>query len=195
MKKVLRPMSKSLFSTLRVSLARFQKARTAAYLSSQEALRNSKRAILAIHRDDWGTAVVSLATAEKQLLKIQKLSHTQPHIRFDGAVRAAMEEYVEARLYLGVVRDGSVEPIRNVRPTEEEYVGGLADLTGELVRRSVALATNRRTEDVAKVRDIVRDIVEHLLELHLTGFLRQKFDDAKRNLHRVEDIYYQLTLR
>jgi hypothetical protein len=38
-------------------------------------------------------------------------------------------------------------------------------------------------------------VVENLLRLDLTGYLRQKFDQAKKNLRQLEQILYDLRLR
>ena len=60
---------------------------------------------------------------------------------------------------------------------------------------AVLKATERQLKDVEKIYTTVSDVVRHLAEADLTGQARQKFDEAKRNLKRVEEIRYELSLR
>ena len=77
----------------------------------------------------------------------------------------------------------------------EIYLGGLSDLTGELQRRQVRLATDGKLEEVRKLKQAIEEIVVQLLEMDLTGYLRTKFDQAKNSLRRAEDVLYEVTLR
>jgi predicted translin family RNA/ssDNA-binding protein len=71
----------------------------------------------------------------------------------------------------------------------------LADLTGELVRQAVLQSTRKSYQNIEKYREISEEIVGFMLKLYLTGSSRQKFDEAKRNLKRLEEILYDLSLR
>lgn len=188
-------MRNPLFTFLQTHFSRFQSTRNRAYQLAQEVLRESKRAIFALHREDAKTASASLVSAKRGVMHITRLARTFPRVRYDGAVHAAFEEYLEAHLYAVIVAGKPIDRVPGITATEDEYIGALSDVTGELVRRAVALGTRRDSSGVAELRDVMRSIIDHFLQLHLTGQLRQKFDDAKRNLNRVEDIYYQLSLR
>jgi predicted translin family RNA/ssDNA-binding protein len=77
----------------------------------------------------------------------------------------------------------------------ETYLGGLADLVGELQRRQVRAATEGRTDEVKKIKDDIEVIVDALLEMDLGGYLRNKFDQAKNALRRAEDVLYEVSIR
>ena len=77
----------------------------------------------------------------------------------------------------------------------EIYLGGLSDITGELVRRSVLHATDGDHETVERIFEDVRRVVELLMDMDLTGGLRSKLDQAKQNLRKLEEIRYDLSLR
>src|SRR5690606_29884066 len=123
----------------------------------------------------------------------------RPELADEGAYRAALEEYAEAALYRVWVRDGSVGPVAGFEEMgidHEIYLGGLADLTGEMQRRQVRFATDGRpVADIGAVTTAIGEIVEQLLQMDLTGYLRTKFDQSKNNLRRAEDVLYDVTLR
>jgi hypothetical protein len=48
---------------------------------------------------------------------------------------------------------------------------------------------------VAQAVDVVGIIIEFMLDLDLTGYLRTKFDQAKKNLSRLEQMTYDLAIR
>lgn len=155
----------------------------------------SKRAIFALHRDDVAGADALLAAAAKDIDEASALAATQRGLGDEGSLRAALEEYVEAALYRGWMKDGNVGPVAISGADDETYLGGLADLTGELQRRQVRLATEGKVEDVRAVKDLIAVIVEAMLEMDLGGYLRNKFDQAKNSLRRAEDVHYDVTLR
>lgn len=74
------------------------------------------------------------------------------------------------------------------------YLAGLCDATGELVRWAVRQVTVGNPKAVAGVHETVAGVVEFLLDLDLTGYLRTKFDQAKKNLSRLEEMTYDLAI-
>ena len=55
-------------------------------------------------------------------------------------------------------------------------------------------ATERNLKEVERLHKLVRQAVEFLLHLDLTGQLRQKFDQAKQNLRKIEEIAFNVSL-
>ena len=77
----------------------------------------------------------------------------------------------------------------------EEYLLGLCDFTGELVRYAVLRATARDKKAVQDVRNIIDAIHGQLLQFDLrNGELRKKYDSIKYNLQKAENTLYDLTL-
>lgn len=182
------------FSKTKNSYKKFQDSRSSAIHISQEALRFSKRTIFYLHQEKHKEAKHSLKDAEKELRNLQKIWKKVPKVRYEGCVRAALEEYVEAQTYYQFIESGKLKLGKEFDPESEEIVGGMADFTGELVRYAVTVATKGDTKKVDKIQKVVEGVVEELLNFHLTGHLRQKFDEAKRNLHRIEDIRFKLKI-
>jgi predicted translin family RNA/ssDNA-binding protein len=77
----------------------------------------------------------------------------------------------------------------------ESYLGGLCDLTGELVRRAVNRAAAGYAEEVSGIKAIIDDIMAELVAFDMTGYLRTKYDQAKGNLRKIEQISYEIKIR
>ena len=187
----MKTMSESRFFRSLLSAAQaFSQSRSKSFAYSQGALQHSKRAIFSLHRDK--EARREIREAERDLKKLRSMWKRESKLRYEGSIRAAMEEYLEALMYYTFVTKGTIEITTPFEPEYDETIGALADVTGELVRLSVAAATQGDKARVDTVHAVVEHVVEELLRCNLTGYLRQKFDDAKRNLHRVEDIRFSV---
>ncbi|MCR4280559.1 MAG: hypothetical protein NUV82_04005 [Candidatus Komeilibacteria bacterium] len=186
-KKVLQKISRE--------LNQYQKERNHIIETSRHLLQASKEAIFALHRQDKAKADSQLQAADKILRQLNSKYNKGQRLRFEGSYKAAVEEYVEAKLFAAIVREERVAqfPAGEIGP--EEYIGGLADVTGELVRQAVLRSSAGHNQVLKIYREITEEIVGFMLQLYLTGSLRQKFDDAKRNLKRLEQMEYEINLR
>lgn len=183
------------FQLIRKAHADYVISRREVIKLSGDAQSASKRAIFALHRDDMKGADTLLKKAEDGFAGVRKLIDNQPELAHEGSYRAGIEEYVEAVLYREFVKQGDVGPVALEGVTYEIYLAGLSDLTGELQRRQVRLATEGDVEGVKVIRDAVTAIVEELVSYDFGGYLRTKFDQAKNSLRRAEDVVYDVSLR
>ncbi|MFC1702917.1 hypothetical protein ACFLZO_00430 [Patescibacteria group bacterium] len=183
------------FQSIRKAHADYVTSRREVIKLSGDAQSASKRAIFALHRDDMKGADGLLKKAEDGFAEVRKLIDKQPELAHEGSYRAGIEEYVEAVLYREFVKRGDVGPVALEGVTYEIYLAGLSDLTGELQRRQVRLATEGDVEGVKAIKDAVTAIVEELVSYDFGGYLRTKFDQAKNSLRRAEDVVYDVSLR
>ncbi|MBI4458303.1 hypothetical protein HY633_05050 [Candidatus Uhrbacteria bacterium] len=188
-------LDQDFFASLKERYAAHERGRREVIGLSAAAQSASKRAIFALHRDDAAGAAKLLAEAAEALAKVRALFDGRSELAEEGSYRAALEEYVEAKLYAGFLENGRVGAIEGEEIDYEIYLGGLSDLTGELVRRQVLVATAGKLDEVRRVKGIVEEIVGRLMEMDLTGYLRNKFDQAKNSLRRAEDVLYEVTIR
>jgi len=186
---------KSFLQKIKKDLETYQKERNQIIGSSREILQASKKAIFALQAGKTKEAQLSLTKAEQGLKTLDRKYNKDNRLRFEGSYKAALEEYVEAKTFSLVLAGKNLADFKLANIGPEEYLGGLADLTGELVRQAVLQATRGNQTEIARYRDVCQEVVAFLLDLYLTGSLRQKFDDAKRNLKRLEQIIYDLSLR
>ncbi len=162
---------------------------------SNSALHLAKQAIFAMHRDNLKEAKEKIVESENILLRLQKDFAKKQSLMKEGAWSAAREEYAEAKLFYAYVDGKRVGEIKEVKVLPEEYLGGLSDFTGELLRRAVLLSTKQKFESVEQIAEEVASVIHFLLSQNLSGVLRTKFDQAKKNQNKIEQIMYEISLR
>lgn len=157
-------------------------------------LHDSKRVIFSLHRGDDKKAEEGLEATEKTLAKLEK-QFGFARLNKEGSYRAAVEEYAEAKTFFLVSRGGGIDDFGNVKLDHETYLGGLCDLTGELVRLAVNRAAAGRADEADGIKKTIDDIMAELVEFDMTGYLRTKYDQAKGNLRKIEQIVYEIKIR
>jgi translin len=185
----------AVFSKLKKRHSTREKERRDLIGRSNEALSRSKRAIFALHRDDVKGSEQMIKDAVQIFKTIETKFKRFPDLKYEGAYKAALEEYAEAALFysymttrkLGAIDERAMEP--------GIYLGGLSDTTGEIVRYAMKRVTQGDTKAVHEAREVVAMVIEFLLDMDLTGYLRTKFDQAKKNYRRLEEMVYDLSLR
>ncbi|MBI2106103.1 hypothetical protein HYT56_04680 [Candidatus Woesearchaeota archaeon] len=169
----------------------FDKRRDAMLQKCHEAIRFSKRVIYAIHRDD--KKVDSLAKELKE--KIQQL-RTRGELQFSATYKVAMQEYVEAICLYEFITKDKFPAQKELFVSAPDYLSGLCDLTGELMRKANYLAINGNTKDALRVKELVDKIYEQLLQIDIRdNDLRKKFDSVKYNLQKLEDLALNIQKR
>lgn len=182
----------SFFKTLKDDHDAYRSKRHELIKESSDILKEAKRTIFSVHRDNLDEAARHLAEAEKHIAHIETEVKNEPNLRHEGAYKAALEEYIEAYLLLTFLKEKKIHIPDILEFHYEEYLGGLCDFTGELVRKAVLSVTQGKTKEITLFHDAGSGIIEQLIELDMTGSLRSKFDDAKRNLKRLEEILYDI---
>ena len=186
---------KALFKKLKTDYDRYAKERRELIKASSDILTLSKRAIFSLHRDDKKEARGALVKAEATIQSLQPLFKKIPDLEQEGSFRAALEEYIEAQYFSDFLEGKEWKEIEGVLFDADLYIGALSDVTGELVRKATLFATEKKDKEVRRLAQGVRDVVGEFLLFDLTGYLRTKFDQAKNNLRRAEEILYDISLR
>ena len=157
-------------------------------------LYDSKRIIFALHRGDMKKAIDKFNETEKILNKLEiKFGHKR--LYKEGVYKAGVEEYVEAKMFYFVLTGKKIDKIKKIKLNFESYLGGICDLTGELVRKAINEASNENFKEVKKNKKIINDIMAELVEFDMVGYLRTKYDQAKNNLRKIEQINYEIKIR
>jgi len=157
-------------------------------------LHDSKRVIFSLHRWDKKKAGQSLGEVEKILINLEK-KFGYSRLAQEGAYKAGVEEYVEAKMLNKLVNGEKVDAISGIEINAESYLSGICDLTGELVRQAVNQAAQGKMKEVVKIKDMIEEIMTELVEFDMTGYLRTKYDQARINLRKIEQINYEINLR
>jgi len=183
------------FEEIKAQFEAFDEKREAIIKESRDILKKSKQAIYSVHRDDIEKAKRLLSEAESVKRKLEKEINSDTSLR-TGGFSHALEEYVEAATFLHFLEKGKILTMKSMGVTPEEYLGGLADLTGELCRRAVIMATKNESEAVKLIHEAVEGIYGQFVKFDFrNGDLRRKYDSIKYNLQKVERILYDLGIK
>lgn len=188
-------LDREYFNKIKAQHAAYEAGRRDVIKFSGDALSAAKRAIFALHRDDTAGADALLEESAKLLGQIDGMTAAVAGLTDEGSYRAAVEEFVEASLYRGYLKDEKIGPVIGLTIDYDVYLGGLADLAGELQRRQVRLATEGDVAGVKRLKDEIEGIIVALMEMDIGGYLRTKLDQARNSLRRAEDILYEVTLK
>ncbi|MBU0646429.1 hypothetical protein KJ611_03065 [Patescibacteria group bacterium] len=188
-------MKSSVYQKIAQDHASREKARRQIINQANNALSTAKRAIFALHRDDRKSAQDLLDEAKKIFVNCEKSFKAWPDLAYEGAYLAALEEYAEALLFFGYVKNGKIAAIDQRCMRAQTYLAGLSDTTGEIVRLAIRQATAGNFQSVEQAVKTVEEVIAYLYELDLTSYLRTKFDQAKKNLRHLEEMRYEISLR
>lgn len=161
---------------------------------SRAILKPAKQAIYAVHRNDLENAEQLLINAKEQILACQSsLLTTTIDV---GSFNAALEEYIESKCYYEYVKNGSIPTAKELDVKYSVYLSAICDLSGELARRAVILATNNQFDEVKKINNFLDEITELFLHFDFRGGdMRKKVENLKYNLAKVQNILYDISLK
>ncbi len=188
-------LNTSLLSKIRKDLLSYAEVRQKVIKDSNDALFQAKRVIFSLHRDQVKEAKEKLEASKSLLVKISKEYGRDERVLEEGAYKAALEEFVEAELFYQFVTTHKIGDIKGIKVSPESYVAGLTDVPGELYRYAIKAATARDENTVKTCAEMAEEIIGELIECNLTSYLRNKFDQAKTAVHKIEHVVYELSLR
>ncbi len=188
-------LNKKLFKNLLASYKNYGELREEVIAKSREILRNSKQAIFALHEDEKTRAKGLLDQVEDLFFDLENLFKKEKKLRYEGSFKDAAEEFVEAKMFYEFLKSGNIDFVSKVKLSFDDYLGGICDLTGEILRKAVQFATKKESNKVDSCQKAIREIVGELIKFDLLGKLRLKYDEAKRNMRKIEEIVYDLKLR
>lgn len=165
-------------------------------IKSRSLIKLSKQIIYSVHRDDFSNIaglIKKIELVKKQIEAIVKKNH---YLLSVGAYKVGVGEYVEALLYYNFVKHGKLPSHKQLSVNSENYLFGLCDLTGELVRKAVFLAGKGKNKEVGVIKNLVDEIYGEILKFDVRGNdLRRKIDSIKYDLKKLEDLVLELKLR
>lgn len=156
---------------------------------SRVIVRNSSRAIMAIHREDEKSANRLLQRARRDLRRLISLARKDPWLYTSGASHTAQQEYVEAVFLFSLVKWGKLVDLRATGVSYQAYLGGLADVIGELRREVLEAIRRNKVQKAEGILKLMEDVYEMLTEFDyadsITPGLRRKRDIARRILEKT----------
>ncbi len=188
-------LDKKFFRTVRKELLNYAQKRREVIKFAGDAQFLAKKTIFSLQGGNIIEAKNSLIEAKKILTNLSRKYKTTADLFDEGSFKAALEEYVEAELFLSFVESKNITKIKDLKIDSDIYIGGLCDVPGEILRFAIKSATERNISEVRRCYKIAEEIINELVDMNLTGYNRQKFDQAKQALNKLQQVVYEVSLK
>lgn len=189
-------IDKQAFAALRKDVEQFDKLRENLIILSRGVLKQSKKAIYAMHRSQLSQATKELKQAKAGIAKMNALLKKDARLRSVGAYGEALEEYVEAASYVSFSSKKKIPTAQELGVDTNIYLQGICDLVGELVRKAINSSINGDYATAAQIRDVVAELYGELMLFDFRNIpVRKKFDAIKYGLEKLEDLMLQIKLK
>ncbi|KAF9821824.1 hypothetical protein IEO21_00254 [Rhodonia placenta] len=214
------------FDTFRDELDDYHDRRERLIKSSRDVTNLSKKVIFLLHRmmtedasesDDHALSMRAVSRAKEKLRDIQKLfAGMREEVagdrfwRYQRNVSPGLQEYIEALSFAHYLEFRTLISYDEVQKTisdedgkpyfplpMEDYLLGLADLTGELMRYAISSISRRGGRSKAsEVCVFVRGLTIDF-EVFIPSFreLRKKQQVTSQSLEKIEDVAYAIAVR
>ena len=175
---------RSILKEVQKELTQKDKVRENAQQNMRKATRLSKQAILIMHQKKYEEARKLIESSKETVSRLQGLAKEYPSIIYSGMFSAALQEYSEANILLGLIQESRFVTPDEVNVPAVDYVLGLADVIGEYRRLTLdALreGNSEKGEDCLKTMDAIYMELMAMDETYmLVPGLRRKCDVARR---------------
>lgn len=187
-------LNKKFFDKLKEDHKKSESERRQIISISNGILSDSKRTIFALHRGEIKQAEESFAAIEESLKRMEK-SFGFNRNEDEGSYKAAVEEYVEAKMFYYFLAGKKIDKIAEIKLDYDSYIGGICDFTGELIRYATNQAAAGNFEKVEEVKKEINSVINELMAFDLGGYLRTKYDQSRSNLRKIEEMAYEVKLK
>jgi translin len=172
-------------------------ARDKALATARQLTRACSLAIRAAHRLETDGMAGQLAEARSLADALRAELQTYPDLFYAGYTQDALKEFVEASATCALIQS---QPL----PTPEElgvggatYLNGLAEVVGELRRRTLDILRNGYSQEAERLLGIMDDIYSVLVSIDypdaITSGLRRQTDVARSIIEKTRgDITFSL---
>jgi len=161
-----------------------EEVRENAQKNMRKATSLSKQAILLMHQKKFDKAGKSIENAKEIISKLQISAREYPDIIYSGMFSAALQEYAEANVFQGLIKEARFVTPNEINVPALDYVLGLADVIGEyrrLVLDALREGKVKKGEQGLKIMDESYIELMALDEAYmLVPGLRRKCDTARR---------------
>lgn len=157
--------------------------------ASRDVIRNSSRAISAIHRGDRRQSQKFLKDAKARIAVMLKLAKPDHELATSGIVFSAQQEYAEAELVRSLSLSGKLLTPDEIGIPYKPYLTALADTAGELRRMVLDLMRAGDLRKAEKTLSSMEVIFEFMMEFDYTDSvlpgMRRRQDTVRQILEKT----------
>ena len=171
--------------------------RDQALTQARSLTRACSLAIRAVHRDDKEGMEFQLEEASRLADKLRGELATHPDLFFAGYTQDALKEFVEANVTCALIQNHALQTPEDLRVEESTYLNGLAEVVGELRRRTLDILRSGYSEEAERLLGHMDEIYSVLVTMDypdaITNGLRRQTDLARGIIEKTRgDVTFSL---
>jgi len=171
--------------------------RDEALKQARQLTRACSLAIRAVHRDDQEAMDETLAEAHNLADKLRDELKAYPDLFFAGYTQDALKEFVEANVTCALIQNQQLQTPQELGVEEATYLNGLAEVVGELRRRTLDILRSGYSEEAERLLGHMDEIYSVLVTMDypdaITNGLRRQTDLARGILEKTRgDVTFSL---
>ncbi len=187
------PLTKEYAEKLASLLDEYDDLKDKVHDLSRNIIKNSKLAIYAIRRGDLKGAEEYVKAMQEMRKELKELLKKNLRLASLNISLTAEQEFVEAYSLYKFMKEGKYPSLEEVNTTVQEYVAGIMDSAGELLRLAVDKMLQGDIDFAKKVKDVIEQIYIFMLHVNPRDYeLRRKIDYVTNILNRLQEfIFYK----
>ena len=175
---------KTILKEVKEELTQKDSVRENAQQNMRKVTSLSKQSILLMHQKKYEKAKKTLGDAKEVISKLQGSAKNNPTVIYSGMFSVALQEYAEANIFQGLIREARFVTPKEINVPAVDYVLGLADVIGEYRRLVLDVLREGDVEKGEKCLQTMDEIYIELMAMDeaymLVPGLRRKCDVARR---------------
>jgi translin len=172
-------------------------ARDRALAQARQLTRACSLAIRAVHRDEADVMQEHLSEARKLAESLKQDLAGHADLFYAGYTQDALKEFVEANVTCALIQNRPLQTPEELGVTGFTYLNGLAEVVGELRRRTLDILRHGYSQEAERLLGIMDDIYSVLVTMDypdaITNGLRRQTDLARGIIEKTRgDITFSL---
>ncbi len=171
--------------------------RDQALTQARSLTRACSLSIRAVHRDDKETMQLQLTQAGELADKLRNGLTPYPDLFYAGYTQDALKEFVEANVTCALIQNQPLQTPQDLQVEEATYLNGLAEVVGELRRRTLDILRSGYSEEAERLLGHMDEIYSVLVTMDypdaITNGLRRQTDLARGIIEKTRgDVTFSL---
>lgn len=171
--------------------------RDEALKQARQLTRACSLAIRAVHRDDKEGMEANLTEAQTLADTLRDELKDHPELFFAGYTQDALKEFVEANVTCALIQNQPLQTPEELGVQESTYLNGLAEVVGELRRRTLDILRSGYSEEAERLLGHMDEIYSVLVTMDypdaITNGLRRQTDLARGIIEKTRgDVTFSL---
>jgi translin len=171
--------------------------RDEALKQARQLTRACSLAIRAVHRDDQEAMEANLAEAQNLADILRDELRQHPELFFAGYTQDSLKEFVEANVTCALIQNQPLQTPEELGVQEATYLNGLAEVVGELRRRTLDILRSGYSEEAERLLGHMDEIYSVLVTMDypdaITNGLRRQTDLARGIIEKTRgDVTFSL---